>query len=166
MIALRIADLKSFTSALFVGEVFDMWWMREASITTFNVFSIDGRIHRGYFTEQEREEQKIGELSPWKLVRPTCFTLIRGKRLPESFRITLQLPPVDVGQFLQSVQPDFPLEQVGGLYLNIRYEEQAMYCVTGVSLNVFTLDKRIEHGWDEEVKRFLKEKQIAYIQES
>ena len=58
------------------------------------------------------------------------------------------------------------MEQVGGLYLNIRYEEQTMYCITGVSLNIFTLDKRIEQGWDAEIKQLLKEKQIAYIQES
>ncbi|MCI9105370.1 MAG: hypothetical protein HFG56_08730 [Lachnospiraceae bacterium] len=166
MIALRVEDLKGFTSALFVGEAFDTWWLREASITTYNTFSIDGRIRRGYFTEQEREEKKIGELSSWKLIRPICFSLIRGKRLPENFRITLQLSPTDVQQFLQSVQPDFPVEQVGGLYLNIRYEEQTMYCITGVSLNIFTLDKRIEQGWDAEIKQLLKEKQIAYIQES
>ncbi len=165
MIGLRIEDLKGFTSGLFVGESFDKWLLREASITTFNVFTIDGRIRRGYFTEQETEEKQIGELSPWKLLRPVCFSLIRGKRLPESFRITLLLPPAGVKRFLSSVQPDFNEEQVGGLYLNIRYEDQILRCVTGVSLNVFTLDKRIEQGWDGEVKQYLKEMGIAYVQE-
>ncbi len=165
MIALKIEDLKGFTSGLFIGEVFDGWLLREASIITFNAFSIDGRIRRGYFTEQEAEESRIGELSPWRLVRPICYSLIRGKRLPESFRITLQLPIDMVEDFLQSVHPQFRAEQVGGLYLNIRYEEQALRCVTGVSLNIFTMDKRIEQGWDGEVKRFLKEKGIAYTEE-
>ena len=68
-------------------------------------------------------------------------------------------------RFLSSVQPDFNEEQVGGLYLNIRYEVQILRCVTGVSLNVFTLDKRIEQGWDGEVKQYLKEMGIAYVQE-
>lgn len=165
MTGLKIEDLKGFTSALFVGETFDRWLLREASITTFNVFSIDGRIRQGYFTQEEAEEKKIKKLSCWKMVRPICFSLIRGKRLPESFRITLQLGDPEVERFLQSVQPDFQAEQVGGLYLNIRYEEHVLRCVTGVSLNVFTLDKRIEQGWDEEVKRFLREKQIAYVEE-
>ena len=147
MVALKIEELKDFTRKLFVEEVFDWWMMREAVITTFNMFTIDGRIRKGYFMEQELEEKGIGELSPWKLVRPVCFSLIKGKRLPESFRITLQLPGARVEQFLQSVQPDFKAEQVSGLYLNIRYEEQKLYCVTGTSLNVFTLDKKIEQEW-------------------
>ena len=129
MVALKIEELKDFTRKLFVEEVFDWWMMREAVITTFNMFTIDGRIRKGYFMEQELEEKGIGELSPWKLVRPVCFSLIKGKRLPESFRITLQLPGARVEQFLQSVQPDFKAEQVSGLYLNIRYEEQKLYCV-------------------------------------
>ena len=133
MVALKIEELKDFTRKLFVEEVFDWWMMREAVITTFNMFTIDGRIRKGYFMEQELEEKGIGELSPWKLVRPVCFSLIKGKRLPESFRITLQLPGARVEQFLQSVQPDFKAEQVSGLYLNIRYEEQKLYCVTGTS---------------------------------
>ena len=164
MVALKIEELKDFTRKLFVEEVFDWWMMREAVITTFNMFTIDGRIRKGYFMEQELEEKGIGELSPWKLVRPVCFSLIKGKRLPESFRITLQLPGARVEQFLQSVQPDFKAEQVSGLYLNIRYEEQKLYCVTGTSLNVFTLDKRIEQEWDETVKRFLREREIVYTE--
>ena len=164
MVALKIEELKDFTRKLFVEDVFDWWMMREAVITTFNMFTIDGRIRKGYFMEQELEEKGIGELSPWKLVRPVCFSLIKGKRLPESFRITLQLPGARVEQFLQSVQPDFKAEQVSGLYLNIRYEEQKLYCVTGTSLNVFTLDKKIEQEWDETVKRFLREREIVYTE--
>ena len=164
MVALKIEELKDFTRKLFVEEVFDWWMMREAVITTFNMFTIDGRIRKGYFMEQELEEKGIGELSPWKLVRPVCFSLIKGKRLPESFRITLQLPGARVEQLLQSVQPDFKAEQVSGLYLNIRYEEQKLYCVTGTSLNVFTLDKKIEQEWDETVKRFLREREIVYTE--
>ncbi len=165
MVGLKIEDLKEFTSKLFVGGAFDSWLLREAEVTTFNVFTIDGRIRKRYFTEQEREEGQIGELSPWKLIRPFCYSLIRGKRLPESFRITLQLPAEGVERFLQSVQPEFRAEQVGGLYLNIRYEEQILRCVTGISLKVFTMDKRIEQGWDAWMGQFLKEKGIAYIKE-
>ncbi len=165
MVALRIEDLKLFTSKLFVGEMFDEWLLREASITTFNVFTIDGRVRKGYFTEQEQEEGQIGELSSWKMIRPFSFSLIKGKRLPESFQITLQLPPGQVEKFLQTVQPDFFSDQVGGLYLHIRYEERGMYCVTGTSLKVFTLDKKIEQEWDATVKRFLREKEVAYTEE-
>ena len=164
MVALKIEDLKGFTSKLFVGGIFDSWLLREAEVTTFNVFTIDGRIRSGYFTEQELEEGKIGELSPWKLIRPVCYSLIKGKRLPESFQITLQLPQADTERFWQSMQPGFSAEQIGGLYLNIRYGNHAAYCVTGTSLKTFTMDKRIEQGWDEEIRRFLKKTEIAYTE--
>ena len=79
MVALKIEDLKGFTSKLFVGDVFDQWLLREATITTFNVFTIDGRIRHEYYTKQEMEENSIGRLSPWKTIRPFCFSLVIGK---------------------------------------------------------------------------------------
>ena len=87
MVALRIQDLKEFTKKLFIGETFDKWMVREASVVTYNRFSIDGAVRRGYYSEEERQEQGIGEYSFWKALRPFCFSLIRGKRLPESFEI-------------------------------------------------------------------------------
>ena len=32
-----------------------------------------------------------------------------------------------------------------------------MTCVTGTSMNVFTMDRTLEREWDESVKQFLKE---------
>lgn len=165
MISLRMEDLKDFTAKLFTAEVFDRWLLREASVTTFNVFTIDGRIRQGYYTEQELEERQIEELSSWKVIRPICFSLIRGKKLPEGFRITLQLAPAEAETFLKNVQTGIRPEQVAGLYLHIRYEEGILRCVTGVSLQVFTLDRQLEFEWDEAVKRYLKRAKAAYMVE-
>ena len=49
------------------------------------------------------------------------------------------------------------------MYLNIRYENHAVSCVTGTSLKVFTLDKQIEHEWDDTVRRYFKKLQIPYV---
>lgn len=93
MVALKIEDLKGFTSKLFVGDVFDRWLLREAAITTFNVFTIDGRVRRGYYTEQELEENAIGQLSAWKAVRPFCFSLIKGKNCRVVFILPFSFHP-------------------------------------------------------------------------
>lgn len=164
MVALNIEDLKGFTSRLFVGDTFDRWLVREASVTTFNTFTIDGRVRHGYYTDVELEEQKIEEYSAWKTVRPICFTLIKGKKLPGSFQITLQLSPEAAERFVKGTGLDYRMEQVGGLYLNIRYEEGALRCVTGLALKIFTLDKQLEIEWDEAVKRFLKKSQIPFVE--
>ena len=114
-------------------------------------------------SEEELEANRVEEFSSWKMLRPICYSLIKGKRLPESFQITLQLSPEENEKFLRRVKPDFPVEQLAALYLNIRYENHAASCVTGTSLKVFTLDKQIEHEWDDTVRRYFKKLQIPYV---
>ncbi len=165
MIALRIEDVRAFTSRLFVREDFDSFLVREATITTYNSFSIDGHIRSGYYTREEREENGIGEFSSWKMLRPICFSLIRGKKLPGGFRIVLQMPADGTERFAARSGTGITREQIQGLYLNIRYEDGVLYCITGISLNVFTMDKMFEAEWDKAVKEFMRRHEIVCVQE-
>ncbi len=165
MISLKIEDMRQFTSELFIGNVFDAYLMREAEIVTFNAFAIDGRTHRNYFTEQELLEHPVEELSSWEMLKPFCFSLIKGKKLPERFSITLQLSPRQTENFLREAQLAFRADQITGLYLNVRYENQELRCITGTSLQVFTLDKQLERQWDEAVRVYLKEHRIPFVEE-
>ena len=83
MVALKVEEQKAFTEGLFIGEIFDKFLVREAEIVTWNRFSIDGKIRQGYFSEEELEENRIEEYSSWKSLKPICYSLIRGKRLPD-----------------------------------------------------------------------------------
>jgi hypothetical protein len=165
MIALRIEDIKHFTSKLFVGETFDEFLMKEVSIVTFNLFTMDGHIRHGYYTEEELEESKVEEFSTWRMVKPLCFSVIKGKKLPGSFQIVLQLSPSGVREFLNSRQIPMNEDQITGLYINIRYEEGKLYCVTGTSVSFFTMDKTLDQEWDGSVKEFLKQSQIEFVEE-
>lgn len=165
MIALKVEDIRKFTSSLFIGTVFDRFLVREAEIVTFNTFHIDGKVRREYYTDQEIEEKRIGELSSWDMVKPLCFSLIKGKKLPGSFRIVLQLGAEQTEDFLSVRQLSLRAEQISGLYINIRYEEGQLYCVTGTSVNFFTMDKSLDMEWDRAVKEFLKEHKIPYIED-
>lgn len=165
MIGLKIEDVKTFTSLLFVRETFDRYLVREAQIVTFNSFTIDGRVRHGYYTDVELEENRIEEYSAWKTLRPVCFSLIKGKKLPGSFQIVLQLCPADVEQFLRECQLGFRVEQIKGLYLNIRYEDGNLRCVTGTSIDFFTLDKSLDMEWDEAVRLFFKDHSIDFTEE-
>ncbi|MEY8353039.1 DUF5721 family protein [Lachnospiraceae bacterium 54-53] len=165
MIALKIEDIKPFTSRLFVGELFDRFLVKEASIATFNTFTIDGNIRPGYYSREEMEEEKIGGLSTWAMVKPFCFSLIRGKKLPGSFRIILQMPFDETERFLSTRRLTLNSDQVKGLYVNIRYEGDGLTCVTGTSVSVFTLDKALDEEWDQAFKGFLKQNQILYLEE-
>ncbi len=162
MISLQIEELKEFTRQLFIGNTFDRFLLREAQIVTFNSFQIDGRIRPDYYSAEEKEEGEIEGFSAWSVLRPFCFSLIRGKRLPESFHIVLQLSDRARDAFLAERQTGFSPSEVNGLYLNICYEEKVLFCVTGTSVSRFTLDKTLEHEWDGAVKAFLKQKGIPF----
>ena len=160
MIALKAEDVKSFTTKLFVREDFDAFLVKEVNITTYNSFSIDGHVKQGYYTEEEREENNIEEFSTWKTLRPFCFSLIKGKKLPGSFRIVLQLPKAGTDKFSARTGAWIDGNQIVGLYLNIRYDNGEMYCITGTSLNFFTMDKTLDLEWDKAVKQFLQSHEI------
>ena len=165
MIALKIDDVKQFTSKLFVGTTFDKFLVREVTIVTYNTFTIDGHIKQGYYTEAELEENRIEDLSSWAVLKPFCFSLIKGKKLPGSFQIVLQIAPADVEAFLGRSGLAVPVEQITGLYVNLRYEEGQLTCVTGTSVNFFTLDKSLDREWDETVRQFLRGAEIACVEE-
>lgn len=160
MVALKVEDIKQFTSGLFIGSMFDRFLVREADIVTFNAFHMDGRIRPGYYTQEETEEKGLGEYSAWETMKPVCFSLIKGKRLPGSFQIVLQLGVKQVERFLADRSLSVRPEQVGGMYLNIRYENGELYCVTGTSVNFFTMDKSLDTEWDEAVKQFFRKNKI------
>lgn len=162
MVALRIADMKAFTKKLFIGETFDRFLVREATIVTFNSFSIDGKVRHGFYSDEELEEGKIEAYSSWKALRPFCFSLIKGSKLPESFAIVFKLPPENVERFLKDRGSSWLPEQVGGLFINVRYEEKVLSCITGLSMNQFTMDRTLEREWDDSIKAFLKKEEIAF----
>ena len=115
------------------------------------------------FSEEELEEIGDEGFAPWKLLRPVCFGLIKGKRLPGSFHIVLQLPASQVERFASGNGVE--AGQIQGMYLNIRYEDGALYCITGLSLGFFTLDKTLEDLWDRSAEEFLRKRGIACLRE-
>ena len=93
MLALKIIDVKDFMNKLLIGEVFDRFFLVEASVTTFNVFTIDGRLQQDFFDTDTADSLKSKSIdySLWRDVKPYCFSVIRGKRTPLGFKIIFQL---------------------------------------------------------------------------
>ena len=162
MTAFSILDLKAFTSQLFLQDNFDQFLVSEAVITTGNTITIDGRIQKDYYSEEELEALPDQELSCWKAVRPLCYQIIKGKRLPKSFRIVLGLSGKQTAAFL--IQRGLPLssDEVAGIYLNLRYEKGNLQIVTGTSQRGFSMDRSLDKEWDASVRQLLKQQQIAF----
>ena len=134
MLALKITDIRDFTNKLFIGEVFDKFCLSEASITTFNTFTIDGRLQRDFFdTDSLNKLTEHGRThSLWKEIRPFCWSVIRGKRTPLSFKIVLH------------------------------FKNNALLCTTGTSLKTFLMTKQPEQFWDDMILHFLNQNQILF----
>lgn len=166
MIALQIQDIKNFMSRLLLSQTFDHFLLMEGSITTYNTFRIDGRIHKDFFTEEEIEERGLNdrEFSLWKEVRSFCLELIKGKKTPLGFKFVFQLSKENTAKLLASSGiTSLQTENVSGLLLNVRYDNSSLVCITATNLNLFTLDKSLEHAWDDMVKRFLKQQEISFL---
>lgn len=106
MLALTISDVKDFMNKLLIGEVFDNFSLVEASVTTFNTFTIDGHLQQDFFDTDTVEEYKkeAVEYSLWRDVKPYCFSIIRGKRTPLNFKIVFQLSPFQAQNLLKNLE--------------------------------------------------------------
>ena len=136
MLALKITDIRDFTNKLFIGEVFDKFCLSEASITTFNTFTIDGRLQRDFFdTDSLNKLTEHGRThSLWKEIRPFCWSVIRGKRTPLSFKIVLHLSRNGIEAAMRNTDLGISSEQIDGFYLNLQFKNNALLCTTGTSL--------------------------------
>ena len=161
MISLHILNVKDFMSQLLLHDTFDRFYLTEASITTFGTFLIDGHLQKGYFSCEELENEEFCQpYSYWKQMRPFCLELIKGKKTPLNFKIVFQLSSSNTEKLLLQTGVALTPSDVNGLYLNLHYDGRSLHCITGTSLNLFTMDKSLEHAWDEMVRKFFHAKEI------
>ncbi|MCI8597379.1 MAG: hypothetical protein HFJ10_02890 [Lachnospiraceae bacterium] len=164
MISLQIQDIKDFMNKLLLQHIFDPFLLIECTITTYNTFHIDGRLHPDFYTKEEQENLGIDSrsFSRWQELRPFCLELIKGTHTPLGFHFVFQLSEENTAKLLEQTSSLFSLSDVNGLVLNLRYDSTSLYCTTGTSLSLFTLDKSLEQSWDQMVQKFLLRQDIAF----
>lgn len=158
MIAFSLTNIKEFMSQLLLSETFDSFAFIEGEIVTFNTFRIDGFLQKEFFDTEE----PLPEYSLWKNVRDYCFSLIRGKRTPLSFRFVFSLSRKNIEKLTAQNVPSLDPDTVQGLYLNIHYDGARLTCVTGTSFKTFTMDKSLERIWDEMAEKFFRQKGVEF----
>lgn len=159
MIALSMTDVKECMSKLLLSETFDPFYFIEGEIVTFGTFSLDGYLQKDFYEEDTAPSR---EYALWMDVREYCFSLIKGKRTPLSFKFVLGLSESNIQKLISQQGLDFELEDVRGLYINLKYDGQKLQCVTGTAMTLFTLDKSLEQAWDTMVQKFFTQKEIKY----
>lgn len=159
MIALALPQVKECMAKLLLSETFDPFYFIEGEIVTFNTFTLDGYLKKDFFEQEESPER---EYALWKDVREFCFSLIKGKRTPLSFKFVLGLSDSNIEKLLLQQGLDFKPQDVQGLYINLKYDGQKLQCITGTAMNLFTMDKSLEQAWDMMVQKFFAQKEIKY----
>ena len=116
MISLTLTNVKKFMSQLLMTETFDRFSFIEGEIVT--------------------SPTPLEEYSRWGDIREFCFSLIKGKRTPLSFRLILSLSPDNIVRLMEQTVPEMSPEDVQGLYLNLKFDGMHLTCITGTSLNL------------------------------
>ena len=80
MLALKITDIRDFTNKLFIGEVFDKFCLSEATVTTFNTFTIDGRLQKDFFDTDRHEQTHRARPDTFSLEGHQTFLLVCDPR--------------------------------------------------------------------------------------
>jgi len=170
VIALYINETRPFMAALLTKDTFDRFLLREASITTFCTYTLDGSWQKAYFADRKTDADVSGETSdplsgasdtaeppyaPWELLRPHVFDLIKGKRTPLAMRFVLQSPADLTSSLLEEAALGSLTGTVYGLYLNLKFDEGRILITTGSAQKAFPPNLLIDHAWDEAVCRFL-----------
>lgn len=161
MVSLKVVDVKACMNKLLLQSVFDNFLVSEVEVNMANKYVIQGDINKSFLSNDEIEALDGREYSTWNELRPMVLQMMKGSRTPSSFKMVFVLSKSNTIHVLEKSGLPFRYEDIGGLFLNIRFDSNGLYFVTGTSIKVFTLDKSLDQVWDKDVKTFLKYHEIA-----
>ena len=162
-----IKNTANFMTALLSDKekVFDQFLLSDAVIVTGITHTIDGHINASFYTPDDLDilRQDAADkgrifsdtMARWENVKHYCFECIKGSRLPLSFKVNFCLAPENVLKFLDGLDAPVSSGDINSLNVNIKYDGSTLTCTTAVSLKIFTMDKSVEHAWDDMFARFL-----------
>ncbi len=163
MISLTITEVKAFMGKLLAQTTFDFFLLKELELSTFINFTINGQLNEAFFSKEEIEERSEHQNNAlWSEVRSIAYSMIKGNKTPLILKIVFQLPRPLCEELVQQSGGRLRSEEVGGLYLNVRFEKNELHIITGTAIKTFTMDKTLEQEWDLWVKKMLKEQGIIF----
>lgn len=138
---------------LLVNEKYDSFYMFETRLKVAMDYYVNGKINKDFF-DSDDEREALDDYVSWKDIKNKIFELIKGIRLPISFKVILMFNRDNIERLIEMNNIPVNPQDVSALFLNIYYENGELTVTTGTSLKVFTLDKTLEHLWDETVEKY------------
>ena len=149
MIALQIPEVKKCMQLLLMEEAFDSFLFSEGTLALETTYRLDGKINTAYYNTEELAELGLEEqvYLPWRLMKARVFSLIRGNRTPQSFRFTLV--------FSSREARSLGAEDRDQCLLSLRFQENRLTMVTGLSRGSFSMDHALDRSWDDYARGLL-----------
>lgn len=166
MIALQILEIRDFMNKFLLSDIFDHFLLQEAMIASDAVWSLDGKLQDGFYSQEELIEQGLAGFAflPFGNMRARCFDLIKGRRTPACFKFVLLLSPENLNRTLTKLHSSFSASDISGMFLNLKFQNRQLIVTSGVSYRIFSMDKSLEHEWDNLVRQFFKKHQITFLE--
>lgn len=162
MLSIQIQDVKEFMNHLLRENTFHPFYLWEASIKTAVTCHIDGHLNPDFFNSDELELLPNKKYISWSQIKPQVFSIIKGNKTPLSMKLVLMLSDTNIDHLLARYNLPLSRENINGLFFNIHYDGKNLHCTTGVSYCTFTMDKRLETVFDENMQSYLKHYHIAF----
>ena len=147
-----IDEKTEYLKELFEKEKYDSFYLYEVRVKTKLDYYVNGRLNREYFDTEEQAD--LPEYVEWKDIKQIVYSYIKGKRLPIGFKIILMFNRENISRLLEMNNLPVKTEDVSALFMNVVYEHESLSVTTGTSLKIFTMDKTLEHVWDDTVKKY------------
>jgi len=144
MLALELekSAVKAFMGQILREDIFDMFEVRSIEIATATRMNIDGQLTLE--AEESVEDKKPG-FSTWEALRPLVYAVIKTSPKPKYVKIVFSYMANEACEIHSNA---------AALFLNLTYENDAVYFTTGTAQREFLFEKSLDIAWDEWVKNF------------
>lgn len=164
MLDITITETRDFVKKLLMDNTFDRFLAMEAFVKSRITYSFDGRVNKDFYDKEELELMASTSYASWESIKTHVYNVIRGKKLPLSFKIVLVLSQPDIMDMLEKNHLTIPVSDVANLTLNVYYDGMSIQLTSMATQNIFTMDKTLEHVWDAEIRDFLKTAGIYFTE--
>lgn len=160
---IEILDIKLFMQFLFQTDALDSYYFVSSELLTDIAYSLDGRINKEFFTNEEQYALKIEHTVylPWHYAKEKIFSLIKGKKTPTRLKIILKASMEETKALLSATASSLHLNDVDGLFLNIIFQENKLNVICGISYHIFTMDKSLESEFSDRMATLFKSYKIT-----
>ncbi|MCR4955495.1 MAG: DUF5721 family protein [Lachnospiraceae bacterium] len=143
MIALQFEEIKPFMNKLLADTMFHNFILSGATIVNGVSYTVEGH-------------------TVFSKVQPVLFSMVKGSETPSYMKMVFSLSPENIKSTLASIHSELLPEEIGGMFINITFQDGKLFATTGVSYAIFTKDHALEGEWDRLVKLFFTKNNLFF----